>query len=125
VGNEFAGRISGIARFGCFVRLDETGADGLIPIRTLGREFFHYDASAQTLTGADSGLVIGIGQRVTVRLAEAVPVTGGLMLELLEIEGQGRPGGASAKRGKRVMRRAGADKAKTAKLSRKAERRRR
>ncbi|MCT8331215.1 ribonuclease R [Albidovulum sediminis] len=125
VGNEFAGRISGIARFGCFVRLDETGADGLIPIRTLGREFFHYDASAQTLTGADSGLVIGIGQRVTVRLAEAVPVTGGLMLELLEIEGQGRPGGASARRGKRVMRRAGADKAKTAKLSRKAERRRR
>ncbi len=125
VGNEFAGRISGVARFGCFVRLDETGADGLIPIRTLGREFFHYDASAQTLTGADSGLVIGIGQRVTVRLAEAVPVTGGLMLELLEIEGQGRPGGASAKRGKRVMRRAGAERARSAKLGRKAERRRR
>jgi hypothetical protein len=47
------------------------------------------------------------------------------MLELLEIEGQGRPGGASAKRGKRVMRRAGAAKAKGAKLKRKAERRRR
>ncbi|MCB2134218.1 MAG: S1 RNA-binding domain-containing protein, partial [Rhodobacteraceae bacterium] len=125
VGNEFAGRISGVTRFGCFVRLDETGADGLIPIRTIGREFFHYDANAQTLTGADSGLVIGIGQRVTVRLAEAVPVTGGLMLELLEIEGQGRSGGAQAKRGKRVMRRPGAAKAKAGKLKRKVERRRR
>ena len=125
VGNEFAGRISGVTRFGCFVRLDETGADGLIPIRTIGREFFHYDANAQTLTGADSGLVIGIGQRVTVRLAEAVPVTGGLMLELLEIEAQGRPGGAQAKRGKRVMRRPGAAKAKAGKLKRKVERRRR
>jgi len=125
VGNEFAGRVSGVTRFGCFVRLTETGADGLIPIRTLGREFFRYDGDAQTLTGADTGLVIGIGQRVTVRLAEAVPVTGGLMLELLEIEGQGRPGGASAKRGKRVMRRVGPAKAKGAKFKRKAERRRR
>ncbi len=47
VGNEFPGRISGIARFGAFVKLDETGADGLIPIRTLGREFFRHDADAQ------------------------------------------------------------------------------
>lgn len=124
VGSEFAGRISGVARFGCFVRLDETGADGLIPIRTLGREFFRHDADAQTLTGADSGMVIGIGQRVTVRLAEAVPMTGGLVLDLLEIEGQGRPGGGAGRRGKRVTRRAGVARAKAGKFKGKAERRR-
>ena len=87
VGAEFAGRISGVQRFGLFVRLDETGADGLIPIRAVGREFFHYDDGSQTLTGSETGVTLGIGQKVLVRLAEAVPVTGGLLLELLSVEG--------------------------------------
>ncbi len=87
VGAEFAGRISGVQRFGVFVRLDETGADGLIPIRALGREYFHYDEGSQTLMGSETGLVLGIGQKVMVRLSEAVPVTGGLILELLSVEG--------------------------------------
>ena len=124
VGNEFAGRISGVTRFGCFVRLDETGADGLIPIRTLGREFFHYDARTQTLMGADTGMTLSVGQRVTVRLAEAVPVTGGLMLELLEVEGGPMPGGASARRGGPVRRKPGQSRAKSGKVKRKVERRR-
>ncbi|MBL9050799.1 MAG: ribonuclease R [Tabrizicola sp.] len=87
VGAEFAGRISGVQRFGLFVRLDETGADGLIPIRALGREYFHFDEASQTLMGSETGLTLGIGQKVTVRLTEAVPVTGGLILELLSVEG--------------------------------------
>ena len=87
VGAEFAGRISGVQRFGVFVRLDETGADGLIPVRALGREYFNYDEGSQTLMGSETGLVLGIGQKVTVRLAEAVPVTGGLLLDLLAVEG--------------------------------------
>ena len=45
-------------RFGLFVKLDETGADGLVPIRTLGREYFHYDRDSQTLMGSDTGRVI-------------------------------------------------------------------
>jgi ribonuclease R len=87
VGSEFAGRISGVQRFGVFVRLDETGADGLIPVRALGREFFHYDEGTQTLMGSETGLTLGIGQKVVVRLTEAVPVTGGLILDLLSVEG--------------------------------------
>lgn len=97
VGAEFTGRISGVQRFGLFVRLDESGADGLIPIREVGREFFHYDPDSQTLMGADTGLTLGIGQRVTVRLAEAVPMTGGLVLELLSIEDKGLPSGRAAR----------------------------
>jgi len=87
VGAEFAGRVSGVQRFGLFVRLDETGADGLVPIRSVGREFFHFDEASQTLTGSETGVTIGIGQKVLVRLAEAVPVTGGLILDLLSVEG--------------------------------------
>jgi len=89
VGAEFTGRISGVQRFGLFVKLDETGADGLVPIRAVGREYFHFDADTQTLIGADTGQVIGIGQRVLVRLAEATPITGGLTLDLLSIDGAG------------------------------------
>ncbi len=97
VGSEFTGRISGVQSFGCFVKLTETGADGLIPVRSIGREFYHYDRDAQTLTGGDSGLVLGIGQRVTVRLAEAVPLTGGVMLELLTVEGAPLPTGGGGR----------------------------
>lgn len=105
VGSEFAGRISGVQRFGAFVKLDETGADGLLPIREIGREYFHFDRDRQVLEGADTGLTIGIGQRVTVRLAEAIPTTGGLTLELVEIEGRGIPAGSRVARGKGPRRR--------------------
>lgn len=104
VGNEMAGRISGIARFGVFVKLDETGADGLIPMRALGQEYFHHDRDAQTLTGSDTGQVIGIGQRVLARLAEATPITGGIVLDLLEIEGQQTRPGPQRGRGKPAKR---------------------
>ncbi|MBM7068619.1 ribonuclease R [Actibacterium sp. 188UL27-1] len=124
VGNEFEGRISGIARFGVFVKLDGTGADGLVPIRSLGREFFHYDREAQTLMGADSGRVISMGQRVTVRLAEAVPVTGGLMLELLAIDDKAMSGGASARGARTPKRKQARSRIKQGKDKRKVKRQR-
>ncbi len=124
VGNEFSGRISGIARFGAFVKMDETGADGLVPVRSLGREFFHFDREAGTLMGSDTGLIIAIGQRVTVRLTEATPVTGGLELELLSLDDQALPRGRGpAKRGTR--RKAASTKRKKDKIKRKVERKRR
>ena len=86
-GAEFTGRISGTSRAGCFVKLDETGADGLIPISTLGSDYFHHDPDRNTLTGDRTGRVLGLGMPVTVRLVEAVPITGGLILELLSVEG--------------------------------------
>jgi ribonuclease R len=123
VGAEMSGRISGIQRFGAFVKLDETGADGLLPIRDLGREYFHFDPDAQTLIGADTGLAIGIGQRVTVRLTEAVPVTGGLTLELLELDGDPLPQGQSKGKRGRAPRRM-STKSRLAEVKRAAKRKR-
>ena len=57
-------------------------------MRNLGAEYFHYDREGATLMGAESGIVIQPGTRVTVKLAEAAPVTGGLMLELLSLDGE-------------------------------------
>ncbi len=122
VGSEFTGRISGVQRFGAFVKLDETGADGLIPVRSIGREFFHYDRDGQALRGADSGLEIGVGQRVTVRLAEAVPMTGGLMLELLELEGKPLPAGGRGGKGGVRGRKSAAQKARDRGVARKVKR---
>jgi len=65
----------------------------MIPIRNLGAEYFHYDADSQTLIGAETGVVIGLGVRVSVKLVEAAPVTGGLIVDLLEIDGKAMPKG--------------------------------
>ncbi len=123
VGSTFSGRISGIARFGVFVSLDETGADGLIPMRALGHEYFRLDRDAGTLTGSDSGTVIGLGQRVTVKLTEAAPVTGGLAFELVSLEGdplpRARRGGSKSAPGGRKPARA---KRKSDKVKRKVSR---
>lgn len=125
VGESFTGKISGVAKFGVFVRLDETGADGLVPVRSLGREFFHFDREAGTLMGADTGLTIGLGQRVTVKLAEATPVSGGIALDLVSIEGETMPkGGRGARRGKPPQRKVAQAKRKAAKAKRKVARKR-
>jgi ribonuclease R len=83
VGAEFAGRITGVTRFGLFIRLDETGADGLVPVSTLGEEYFVHDERGHALVGERSGLRWPLGMRVEVRLREATPVTGGLLFEML------------------------------------------
>jgi ribonuclease R len=93
IGAEFPGRISGVTRFGLFVKLDETGADGLIPISNLGTEYFHHDETGHALIGERSGLTFRLGERVTVKLAEAVPVTGGLRFDMVEGGKEGKPAG--------------------------------
>jgi ribonuclease R len=83
VGAEFAGRITGVTRFGLFIRLDETGADGLVPVSTLGDEYFVHDERLHSLIGERSGARWPLGMRVEVRLREATPLSGGLLFEML------------------------------------------
>ncbi|MEX0283403.1 MAG: ribonuclease R [Paracoccaceae bacterium] len=125
VGDEFTGRISGVARFGAFVRLDGSGADGLIPIRSIGREYFHFDRDAGTLMGSDTGMTIAMGQRVTVRLSQATPVTGGIELELLALEDKDLPRRAAPGRRGGPRRKQAQSRRKAAKTKRKVTRRKR
>ena len=92
IGSSFQGRISGVTRAGLFVKLSDTGADGLIPIRTLGTEYFNYDETRHALVGTRSGAMHRLGDVVDVRLVEAAPVAGALRFELLS-EGQVMPRG--------------------------------
>ncbi len=125
MGVEMPGRISGIAKFGVFVKLDETGADALVPIRTLGTEYFDFDAESQTLMGSNSGIMIGLGQPVVVKLSEATPLTGGLTAELITLNDRAMPQGQSRGRGKPPRRKVGSSKKKAAKTARKVKRTRR
>ena len=86
VGATFMGRISGVTRFGLFVTLDESGADGLVPARMLG-ERFRLDPHRHALIGEGSGTVYRLGDAIEVRLAEADPLTGRLRLDLVALLG--------------------------------------
>lgn len=92
IGATFTGRISGVTRSGLFVKLDDTGADGLIPVRSLGTEYYNYDEARHALIGSRSGAMHRLGDAVEVRLVEAAPVAGALRFELLS-EGQPAPRG--------------------------------
>lgn len=83
LGARFEGRISGVSRFGLFVSLDDTGAEGLIPISTLGREYFRHEQGSHALVGEETGTTFQLGDAITVRLLEAAPITGGLRFEVL------------------------------------------
>ena len=83
VGATFEGRITGVTRFGLFVRLTETGADGLVPVSSLGDEYFVHDDRSHSLIGERTGQRFPLGLEVTVKLVEATPITGGLLFEML------------------------------------------
>jgi ribonuclease R len=78
VGSSFAATVTGVQRFGLFVRLDETLAEGLIPIARLGEEYFHHDGVRHVLQGERTGKVFALGDRVRVELTDADVVSGQL-----------------------------------------------
>ncbi|NEW98988.1 ribonuclease R [Rhodopseudomonas sp. BR0G17] len=83
IGATFQGRVSGVTKAGLFVKLSDTGADGLIPIRSLGDEYYNYDETRHALIGSRSGAMHRLGDVVDVKLVEAAPVAGALRFELV------------------------------------------
>ncbi|MHB0954288.1 MAG: ribonuclease R [Allorhizobium sp.] len=90
IGDEFDGRVSGVTKAGLFVTLPQFGADGFVPISTLGRDYYIYDEAHQALSGERTGLGYRLGDAVLVKLAEAVPLAGALRFEMLS-EGRAMP----------------------------------
>jgi ribonuclease R len=88
-GAVFPARIGGVVGAGLFVTLSDSGADGFIPVNSLGSDYFVLDEKRHALVGEHSGETFQLGDRVEVRLMEAAPVSGGLRFEMVS---QGRPG---------------------------------
>lgn len=82
----FEGRVTGVTRFGLFVELSETGADGLIPMNSLGDDFYTHDETHHCLIGRRTGRVLRLGARCTVKLLAADALQGSTVFELTKIE---------------------------------------
>jgi ribonuclease R len=119
VGATFPGAISGVTRFGLFVTLEETGADGLIPMRRLPDDYYEHDEARHCLIGRSTGRRFDLGAVVHVRLVEANPVTASLLFDLIEggtegpagggrrqLRGRGRPGRRDGKKQRQKDKRA-------------------
>lgn len=101
VGAQFQGRITGVVGAGLFVRLSETGADGFVPVSTLGADYFAFDEAEQKLVGSATGLTYQLGDDVDVRLVEVAPLAGSLRFEMLSEGKQGKaPGDRRGRKGR-------------------------
>ena len=93
VGETFPVRITGVQGFGFFATILGLGGDGLVPVSTLGREYFRYDEAAHALIGESSGTRYSTGDKLELKLAEANPLTGALKFEVPGSEGGVEPRG--------------------------------
>jgi ribonuclease R len=92
VGQVVMCRITGVQPFGFFATVAEFGGDGLVPVSTIGDEYFRYDEKAQQLVGEETGTTYRQGQKLKLRIAESNPVSGSLRFELPDQQpGGGRP----------------------------------
>lgn len=117
IGAKFYGQISGVTKVGLFVKLNDTGADGFIPISKLGSDYFFFDEAQHSLIGEKTRERYRIGDQVEVKLVEAAPVAGALRFEMMSegtkgtgkgrdhVKRSGRPGrkkpGTAPRRGRR------------------------
>ena len=118
IGDEFDGRIAGMANSGLFVTLNITGADGFIPISKLGDEYYHFDETAHAMIGENSGHGFRLGDAVEVKVVEVQPMAGAMRFEMMSeprdlgmgkksfhkarrLKGAGKPFGKKTKRGRR------------------------
>ena len=83
VGAKFKARISSVNTFGLFVRLDAYGADGFVPLSSLANDYYEIDEAGAKLIGRESGRVFACGDMVDVILKECVPVTGGMVFDII------------------------------------------
>ncbi len=90
-GAHFRGRIGGVVGAGLFIKLTDTGADGFVPVSSLGSQYFVYSDVQHALIGQRTGETYQLGDQVEVKLLEVTPVSGGLRFEMVSEGRQGKP----------------------------------
>ena len=85
VGERAAGRIVWMDQMGLFVRLDDTHAEGLVRLSSVGDEWFDFDERTLSITGASTGRVVRLGDRVIVEVASTNVLRGHLDLKLVHV----------------------------------------
>lgn len=106
VGDAFDGRISGVIKAGLFVQLPQFGADGFVPIGSIGEDYYIFDETTRALIGERSGKGYQLADQVQVRLVEVAPLAGAMRFEMLS-EPKPLPGGRRSFHKAGLRRRAG------------------
>jgi len=96
VGERLPARITGIARFGMFATVNSPYVDGLIPIHTIGGDFWNSDEIGSVMRGQSSGLEFHLGDAITVEIARVDVQKRQVELRLIDeraaaLETTGRP----------------------------------
>ena len=84
VGADFEVRISGLTNAGVFVSIENLGADGLIPMRSLPKDSYRLTDGNTELKGVKTGRSFMLGDSLTARLTEASALNGALTFSLLD-----------------------------------------
>jgi ribonuclease R len=87
VGLEFAGIVTGTAPFGIFVELDEVYVQGMVPVATIGGDFWQFREREHRLVGESTGRELRLGDRVKVQVESIDEDRHQLEFRLLEVAG--------------------------------------
>lgn len=126
IGEEFAGRISGVKEFGIFVQLDAVFVDGLVHVTMMGNDYFHFDPLNFQMTGERTGRRFRLGDAVVIQVLRSDVETGKIDFGLVSLKGEavegrsdarpgGKPAGKPARKGKKSHSGKGSKQAKGSK----------
>lgn len=82
LGETFPARVSGVARAGVFVQLTAFGADGFVPVSTLGDDYYIHDEALHALVGSRTGKGYRLGDAVEVSLTDVQPMAGAMQMTM-------------------------------------------
>ena len=91
------GRVVSVATFGAFVELEDSGIDGLLPLRHLPRDYYKVDPVKGVITGMDTRMTLRTGDTVTVMIEDVSPLKATLTLVYVD---DGKPVAAGDRRGR-------------------------
>jgi ribonuclease R len=87
VGEKFTGIVTGVAPFGLFVELDEIFVQGMVPIATVGGDYWQYREREHRLRGESTQRELRLGDHVVVEVKSIDEDRRQLEFRLLEVAG--------------------------------------
>lgn len=83
LGEVFPGIVSGVLKFGFFVRLADIGAEGMVKLSWLEDDYYVVNMERLEVIGKQSGLRLRLGDKVMVQIVNVVPDSGEIDLFLV------------------------------------------
>ncbi|MDO4682509.1 MAG: ribonuclease R [Lautropia sp.] len=99
VGEQYPGRITGVAPFGVFVTLNDLYVEGMVHVSELGHEYFRYEESAHALVGERTGQRYALTDEVWVQVSAVNLDARRIDFRLIEAQPGGGARGQDARRG--------------------------